>query len=82
MKQGQNSPVRVEEQIAILYCGTKGLLGNVALKNMKQFEAEFITMLRNKHSETLAALKRGEYNDQITGVLETVAADLVKSLDN
>jgi len=49
---------------------------------MKQFEAEFITMLRNKHSETLAALKRGEYNDQITGVLETVAADLVKSLDN
>lgn len=82
MKQGQNSPVRVEEQIAILYCGTKGLLGNVAIKNMKQFEAEFITMLRNKHSETLAALKRGEYNDQITGVLETVAADLVKSLDN
>ena len=82
MKQGQNSPVRVEEQIAILYCGTKGLLGNVALKNMKQFEAEFITMLRNKHSETLAALKRGEYNDQITGVLEAVAADLVKSLHN
>jgi hypothetical protein len=39
-------------------------------------------MLRNKHADTLAALKRGEYNDQITGVLESVAADLVKSLDN
>ncbi len=82
MKQGQNQPVRVEEQIAILYCGTKGLLSKVPVKNVKQFEAEFITMLRNKHPDVLAALKKGEYNDQITGTLEAVAADLVKSLDN
>jgi F-type H+-transporting ATPase subunit alpha len=82
MKQGQNQPVRVEEQIAILYCGTKGLLSAVPVKNIKQFEAEFITMLRNKHSNVLEALKKGEYNDQITSTLETVAADLIKSLDN
>ncbi|MCC6401427.1 MAG: F0F1 ATP synthase subunit alpha, partial [Flavobacteriales bacterium] len=82
LKQGQNSPMRVEEQIAIIYCGTKGLLSKVPVKNVKQFEAEFITMLRNKHSDVLAALKKGEYNDQITGTLEKVAADLVKSLDN
>ncbi|MCB0771290.1 MAG: F0F1 ATP synthase subunit alpha, partial [Flavobacteriales bacterium] len=82
MKQGQNQPMRVEEQIAILYCGTKGLLGKVPVKNIKQFEAEFITMLRNKHSDVLEALKRGEYNDQLTATLESVAADLVKSLDN
>ena len=82
LKQGQNSPVRVEEQIAIIYCGTKGLLSKVPVKNIKQFEAEFITMLRNKHNDVLEALKKGDYNDQITATLEKVAADLVKSLHN
>jgi F-type H+-transporting ATPase subunit alpha len=82
LKQGQNSPMRVEEQIAIIYLGTKGLLGRVAVKNVKQFEAEFLTVLRNKHSDTLAALKRGEFNDQITAVLEKVGADLAKSHAN
>jgi F-type H+-transporting ATPase subunit alpha len=47
---------------------------------VKQFEAEFITMLRNKHPETLAALKKGEFNDTLTGTLEKVTADLIKSL--
>ena len=82
MKQGQNSPMRVEEQIAILYCGTRGLLTKVPVKNIKQFENEFLTMLRNKHADVLASLKKGDYNDQITGTLEAVAADLVKSLHN
>ena len=82
LKQGQNSPMRVEEQIAIIYCGMKGLLSKVPVKNIKQFEAEFLSVLRNKHADTLAALKKGDYNDQITGVLDRVAADLAKSLDN
>ena len=82
MKQGQNSPMRVEEQIAILYCGTRGLLTKVPVKNIKQFENEFLTVLRNKHADVLASLKKGDYNDQITSTLEAVAADLVKSLHN
>lgn len=82
LKQAENSPMRVEEQIAIIYCGVKGLLTKIPVKNVKQFQDEFITMLRNKHADTLAALKKGEYNDQITDTLEKVAADLVKSLDN
>ena len=82
LKQNENSPMRVEEQIAIIYCGTKGLLTKIPVKNVKQFQAEFLTMLRNKHKDTLEALKRGEYNDQITSTLEAVASDLIKSLDN
>ena len=82
LKQGQNSPMRVEEQIAIIYCGTKGLLSKIPVKNVKQFEAEFLTMLRNKHKDVLDALKQGKLDDTITGTLEKVAADLVKSLDN
>jgi F-type H+-transporting ATPase subunit alpha len=66
LKQAENSPMRVEEQIAIIYLGTKGLLGKVPLNKVKQFEVEYLTLLRNKH-------------DTLTGTLERVAADLVKS---
>ncbi len=79
LKQGQNSPMRVEEQIAIIYLGTKGLLGKVPLGKVKEFEVEFLTMLRSKHSDTLAALKAGKFDDSLTSVLEKVGADLVKS---
>jgi F-type H+-transporting ATPase subunit alpha len=47
LKQGQNSPMRVEEQIAIIYLGTKGLLSKVPVKKVRQFEQQFLTMLRN-----------------------------------
>ncbi len=79
LKQGQNSPMRVEEQISIIYLGTKGLLGKVPLAKVKEFEHEFLTMMRNKHSETLSALKAGKFDDSLTSVLEKVGADLVKS---
>ena len=79
LKQGQNSPMRVEEQIAIIYLGTKGLLGKVPLNKVKAFESEFLTIMRNKHGDTLSALKSGKFDDSLTGVIEKVGADLVKS---
>ncbi len=79
LKQGQNSPMRVEEQIAIIYLGTKGLLVKVPVNKVKEFEAEFLSIMRNKHSDTLAALKQGKFDDTLTGVIEKVGADLVKS---
>ncbi|MCB0773826.1 MAG: F0F1 ATP synthase subunit alpha, partial [Flavobacteriales bacterium] len=79
LKQGQNSPMRVEEQVAIIHLGTKGLLGKVPVAKVRQFEQQFLTLLRNSHSDTLEALKRGEYSTQLTDTLEKVAADLVKS---
>jgi len=79
LKQGQNSPMRVEEQVAIIYLGSKGLLGKVPVAKIRQFEADFLSMMRNSHSDTLAALKSGKLDDNITGTLEKVAADLVKS---
>ena len=82
LKQGQNSPMRVEEQIAIIHLGTKGLLGKVPVAKVRQFEEQFLTMMRNALADTLAALKGGEYNNQITAVLEKVAADLAKNFAN
>jgi F-type H+-transporting ATPase subunit alpha len=76
LKQGQFSPVTVEKQVAIIYLGTKGLMRNVPVNKVREFESEFTSQLELRHPETLAALKAGKFDDQITGVLETVAKEL------
>lgn len=76
LKQAQFSPARVEQQIAIIYCGTKGLLRNVPVAKVKEFEAEYIAFLEAKHKNILNDLKAGKFTDEITNVLEAVAKDL------
>src|ERR1700761_4953718 len=76
LKQGQYSPVTVEKQVAIVYAGTKTLMRNVPVNKIREFESEYTTQLEMRHPETLAALKAGKLDDQITGVLETVAKEL------
>jgi F-type H+-transporting ATPase subunit alpha len=76
LKQGQFSPVPVEKQIAIIYCGTKGLLKDVPVNKVKDFEFELIEFLELKHKDLLKSLKAGNLNDEITSTLEKVAKDL------
>ena len=76
LKQGQYSPVTVEKQVAIIYLGTKNLMRNVPVKDIRKFEAEFTSQLEERHPEVLAALKAGKLDDSITGVLETMAKEL------
>ena len=76
LKQNVNSPLAVEKQIAIIYCGTKGLINNVPVNRVKEFEAEFLAFLDTKHRDTLDQLKAGKYTDEQTSVLEKVAKDL------
>jgi F-type H+/Na+-transporting ATPase subunit alpha len=76
LKQGQYSPVPVEKQVAIIYCGTKGLMRNVPINKIKEFEAEFLNQLEVKHKNVLEDLRKGKIDDSITGVLETVAKEL------
>jgi F-type H+-transporting ATPase subunit alpha len=76
LKQGQYSPVSVEKQVAIVYAGTKNLMRNVPVNKIKEFEAEYTSLLQLRHPEVLAGLKAGKLDDQITGVLETVAKEL------
>ena len=78
LKQGQYSPLRVEEQAAIIYCGTNGLLMNVPTNKVKEFETEFIAFMHQKHQDVLDALAAGKLSDEIKNTLETVAADLSK----
>jgi F-type H+-transporting ATPase subunit alpha len=77
LKQGQFAPVPIEKQIAIIYCGTMGLLKDVPTNKVKTFENEFIEFLELKHRDTLDKLRSGILNDDITGVLEKVASELV-----
>ena len=76
LKQGQYSPLRVEEQAAIIYCGTKGLLMSVPVNKIKEFEVEYISYLHNKHQNTLDSLAAGKLDAEITSTLEKVAKDL------
>jgi len=76
LKQGQYSPVTVEKQVAIIYLGTKNLMRNVPVNKIREFESEFTSQLEARHPEVLTALKAGKLDDQITGVLETVAKEM------
>jgi F-type H+-transporting ATPase subunit alpha len=76
LKQPQYSPFRVEEQIAILYLGTKGALMDVPLDRVRAFEADFLDVMRGSHKDVLDAFKAGKFDDELTGVVLKVAADL------
>ncbi|MFQ3332220.1 MAG: F-type H+-transporting ATPase subunit alpha, partial [Flavobacteriales bacterium] len=76
LKQGQYSPLRVEEQAAIIFCGTNGLLMDVPVKKIKEFEEEYMAFLHAKHQDVLDALASGKLTDEIKSTLKSVAADL------
>lgn len=77
LKQAENSPLTVEEQIAIIYCGTKGLLRKVPVNQIRKFEKEFLDYMKTQHRGVLDDLKAGKLTDEITSTLEKVVADLV-----
>ena len=76
LKQGQYSPLTVEKQVAIIYCGTKGLLRDVPVNRVKEFETEFLGLLDAQHRPTLDAIRGGAIDDKVTSVLEKVASEL------
>jgi F-type H+-transporting ATPase subunit alpha len=77
--QPVHSPMSVEHQIAVLYCGTHGLLKDIPLSRVLEFEKEFLDTINLSHKEdVLKPLKEGIMNDEIGKIIETVAADVVK----
>lgn len=63
LKQAQYSPLTVEKQVAIIYLGTQGLLKEVAVRKVKEFESHFLTDMENKLPDVLAEFKKGQLND-------------------
>ncbi|WP_161889373.1 F0F1 ATP synthase subunit alpha [Pontibacter russatus] len=79
LKQSQLSPVAVEEQVAIIYCATNGLLDSVPVNEVRAFEKDFLRNLRAQHADVLSALRAGKLDDQITGTLKQVAREVAAS---
>ena len=77
LKQAQNDPFKVEDQVAIIYAGSKNLLRDVPVEKIKEFESEYIRVLNDKHSDTLLTIKQGKLTEEVTGTLEKVCADIV-----
>ncbi len=69
LKQAQNDPYTVEDQIAIIYAGSKNLLRDVPVNKIKEFESDYIEYLNAKHRDTLDTLKAGKLTDEVTDVL-------------
>ncbi|HDP54825.1 MAG TPA: F0F1 ATP synthase subunit alpha [Bacteroidetes bacterium] len=82
LKQNENSPLPIEEQIALIFCGTTGLLKDIPLEKIKTFEAEFLQELRSSNEALLKQIASGEFNDEIADTLTQAAATLSKKLSN
>ena len=76
--QAQYSPMPVGEQVAILYCGTKGLLADVPLEKVREFQEQFLNVLRATYVDNvLRPLTEGKLTDEVEQLLKKVAAELV-----
>ena len=76
LKQLQYSPMPVERQIAIIFCGTRNLLRAVPVRSIKDFEVEFLHIVETTHKEVLANLKEGKLTDEDSNILEQIAKDV------
>ena len=79
LKQPQFSPMSVEKQVAIIYLGTKGLLGKVAVNKIRQFEEDFLNRLEAKHPEVLNDFRVGKLTDESTAKVEALAKEMESS---
>ncbi|WP_373518193.1 F0F1 ATP synthase subunit alpha [Pricia sp.] len=76
LKQAENDPFTVEDQIAIIYAGSKNLLRDVPVNKVKEFERDYLEFLNAKHRDTLNTLKAGKLTDEVIDTLTAVAKDL------
>ena len=76
LKQPQYSPMLVEHQIAIIYCGTRGLLQKVPVKSIINFQEEYLHHLDVYHKDLLDNLSKGVLTDEMTQTMEKVCAEV------
>ena len=79
LKQLQYSPMSVEKQVAIIYLGTQGLLRDVPVKKVKEFEEHFLTEMENRYPEILAEFKKGTLAEESLNKMTEMAKGLMGS---
>ena len=75
LKQAQNDPFTVEEQVAIIYAGSKNLLKSIPVESVKEFEKNYLDTLRKNHNKILKDLKAGKLTDEVLDTLNSVAKE-------
>ena len=75
LKQNVHSPMPVEEQVAIILAGTQGLLRNVPVEKVKEWQEDFLSLMRNKHADVLSDVRSGKYTDEIVETIKTAIND-------
>ena len=81
--QPQYHPMAVEEEVAVIYCGTKGLLENVPADSVADFEKSLLTLLHAKYQQTvLDNIKAGKLTDEVTAAIEEAARDVAGKYTN
>jgi F-type H+-transporting ATPase subunit alpha len=78
LKQPQYSPVSVGKQVAIIYLGTKGMLKDVPVNKIQEFEEIFLLKLEQLHPDVLETLRKGNLSDEATSTIEKLAAELTR----
>jgi F-type H+-transporting ATPase subunit alpha len=81
LKQPQYTPMPVEKQIAIIFTGTRGLLKNVPINQVKNYESEFLMHLEDQHADILEELRKGNLSDEMISRLEKIAVDIAERYD-
>ena len=76
LKQAQYSPFTVEKQVAIIYLGTNGLLKDIPVDKIKEFEEIFLTTLENKAPEALEEFKAGKLSDKSLDAVKSIADEV------
>jgi F-type H+-transporting ATPase subunit alpha len=79
LKQNQSAPLPVEKQIAIIFCGTRGLLMNVPVNMIQDYESKYLEFLDVKHKNILELLRQGQLTDEVVNTLKKVATDMAAS---
>jgi F-type H+-transporting ATPase subunit alpha len=78
LKQGQYSPMKIEHQIAIIYCGTKELLRAIPATKVKEFENEFLERMEIQHRAVLDSLKEANLTAEAEETIRKVAAEVAE----
>ena len=77
--QPQYSPMAVEDEVAVIFCGTKGLLENVPLDKVAEFEKNFLQLVHSKYPEAMDSIRAGKLDDDVTLKLTSAAAEISES---
>ena len=78
LKQGLHSPMAVEKQVAIIFVGTKGLLRDIPVNSVRNFEVEYLHFMETNHQKVLDELREGKLTDDAIKIMEVAAKDVAQ----